>query len=114
MTTGLALAGLGTVLAARVAGGIAWGAAGGGVAMDRLREWAVLWTLVSAVVLVRALLGVLEPTPRRVRAAVGNAIMAIVTLDAVLVLAACGERWALVVLALLVPFLVLRRLFPPT
>jgi hypothetical protein len=49
-----------------------------------------------------------------VRAAVGNAIMSIITLDAVLVLAACGERWAVVVLALLGWFLLGRRLVPPT
>ena len=46
--------------------------------------------------------------------AVGNAIMAIITLDAVLVLAICGEPWSIVVLLLLVPFLVGRRFVSPT
>jgi hypothetical protein len=45
---------------------------------------------------------------------VGNAIMAIITLDAVLVLATCGEPWSIVVLLLLVPFLVGRRFVSPT
>jgi hypothetical protein len=40
--------------------------------------------------------------------------MALITLDAVLVLAACGERWAIVVISLLAWFLVGRRLVPPT
>lgn len=111
MVTGLALAGLGTALVARAEGGIAWG---GGAPGGRLGTWALLWTLVSASVALRALVGVLEPTPARVRSAVGNAIMALITLDAVLVLAVCGERWALLLLALLVPFVALRQLIPPT
>jgi hypothetical protein len=49
-----------------------------------------------------------------VRQAVGNAIMSIITLDAVLVLAACGEPWAIVVLTLLGPFLFGRQLVSPT
>ena len=115
MATGLALAGLGTVLAARAAGGIPWGEGPRpGVGVDRLTAWAGLWTLVSASVLLRALLGVFEPTPQRVRAAVGNSIMSLITLDAILVLATCGEPWAVVVLALLAPFLLLRRSIPPT
>lgn len=115
MATGLALAGLGTVLAARASGGIPWGdGPRPGIGIDRLTAWGTLWTLVSASVLLRAFLGVVEPTPPRVRAAVGNAIMALITLDAILVLAACGEPWAVVVLALLAPFLLLRRSIPPT
>ena len=38
----------------------------------------------------------------------------IITLDAVLVLAACGEQWAIAVIVLLAPFLLGRRLVPPT
>jgi hypothetical protein len=40
--------------------------------------------------------------------------MSIITLDAVIVLASCGEQWALVVLALLGAFIFGRRLVPPT
>jgi hypothetical protein len=57
---------------------------------------------------------VVVPEPARVRQAVGNAIMSIITLDAVLVLAARGEAWALVVLALLGWFWFGRQLVPPT
>jgi hypothetical protein len=49
-----------------------------------------------------------------VRAAVGNAIMSIITLDAILVLAACGEQWAVVVLLLLGVFVLGRQFVPPT
>jgi hypothetical protein len=49
-----------------------------------------------------------------VQQAVGNAIMSIITLDAVLVLATCGEPWAILVLMLLAPFLLGRRLVSPT
>jgi hypothetical protein len=59
-------------------------------------------------------LGLVDPTPSRVGLAVGNAIMSIITLDAVLVLARCGERWAVAVLCLLVWFLLWKRLVPPT
>lgn len=78
------------------------------------RDWLLLWGILSASVLFRAVGGIVVPVPARVRQAVGNAIMSIITLDAALVLAACGEQWALVVLALLGAFLGGRRLVPPT
>jgi len=77
-------------------------------------NWLLLWGILGTSILLRGLLGVLDPSPGRVRAAVGNAIMSIITLDAVLVLAFCGERWAIVVLMLLPLFLFGRRLVPPT
>jgi 4-hydroxybenzoate polyprenyltransferase len=80
----------------------------------RSHDWLLLWGLLSASILVRAAGGVLTPVPGRVQPAVGNAIMAIITLDAALVLATCGVRWALVVLALLPLFLAGRRIVPPT
>jgi hypothetical protein len=76
--------------------------------------WLMLWGILSASVVLRAIQAVASPSIPRVRAAVGNAIMAIITLDAVLVLAACGERWAIVVICLLAWFLLGRRLVPPT
>ncbi len=80
----------------------------------RAQDWLWLWGIVSATIVARGALGILAPGPDRVRAAVGNAIMSIITLDAVLVLATCGERWAIVVLALLAWFLFGRQLVPPT
>ena len=76
--------------------------------------WLACWGLLTASILARVAQAVAEPTAGRVRAAVGNAIMAVITLDAVLVLAACGERWAIVVLCLLAWFALGRRLVPPT
>jgi hypothetical protein len=77
-------------------------------------NWLLLWGLIATLILYRAALGVVDPTPGRVRFAVGNAIMSLITLDAVLVLAACGERWAIAVLLLLAWFLFWKRLVPPT
>jgi 4-hydroxybenzoate polyprenyltransferase len=76
--------------------------------------WLGCWALLGGAVLVRAAQAIVNPSPAAVRSAVGNAIMAIITLDAVLVLAACGERWAIVVICLLVWFVLGRRLVPPT
>jgi hypothetical protein len=78
------------------------------------RSWLVCWSILAVSILIRVGQAVANPEPARVRAAVGNAIMAIITLDAVLVLAACGEGWAVALLALLVWFLLGRRLVPPT
>lgn len=76
--------------------------------------WLACWSLLGGAVLARAAQAIANPAPAAVRSAVGNAIMAIITLDAVLVLAACGERWAIVVIGLLVWFVLGRRLVPPT
>lgn len=116
MALGLALAGCGAFLGVRESTGtIPWAGVGQpGTAVDRLTAWTILWTLVSASILLRAGIGVLNPVPRAVRAAVGNAIMSLITLDAILVLAVCGEPWAVVILLLLAPFQLLRRIIPPT
>ena len=76
--------------------------------------WLALWGIIGASILARAAAALVDPAPGRVQAAVGNAIMSIITLDAVLVLASCGERWAVVVLLLLAFFVFGRRLVPPT
>ena len=116
MAAGLALAGLGAYLGVRASTGTIPWAAGGqpGVAIDRLTAWVILWSMISASILLRAVLGALDPSPQQVRTAVGNAIMSLVTLDAILVLSVCGEPWAVVILGLLAPFLLLRRFIPPT
>jgi len=84
------------------------------VATLPVRAWLACWGVLGVSILIRAGQAVAEPEPARVRSAVGNAIMSIITLDAVLVLAACGERWAVVVLSLLAWFVFGRRLVPPT
>lgn len=110
MLTGLAMAGLYPWLLSRSPepdGLLA-------MAGSRLSGWLFLWSLLSASVLLRAFLGMVDPTAERVQQAVGNAIMSIITLDAVLVLARCGEPWAIAILLLLVPFLLGRRIVSPT
>jgi len=108
MLVGLATAGLAPWLAARGGGAGAW------LTGAKLTNWLLLWGMLTASILLRAVLGVFDPASGRVQQAVGNAIMSIITLDAVLVLAICGEPWSIVVLLLLVPFLVGRRFVSPT
>ena len=60
-------------------------------------------------ILARCGQAIVNPVPHRMQAAVGNAIMSIITLDAVMVLAFRGEQWAVIVLTLLVWFVLGRR-----
>ncbi len=76
--------------------------------------WLLLWGIISTSVLVRALPALVSPQPARIQAAVGNAILSIITLDAILVLASCGERWSIAVLALLAVAVVGRQVAPTT
>jgi len=76
--------------------------------------WLACWGLLTASILGRVAQAIVDPSAARVRSAVGNAIMAIITLDAVLVLAACGEPWAIAVMLLVAWFVLGRRLVPPT
>ena len=108
MLAGLATAGLAPWLAARAGDAGAW------LTGTKLSNWLILWGMLTASILLRNVLGIFEPTSGRVQQAVGNAIMSIITLDAVLVLASCGELWSIVVLLLLVPFLLGRRFVSPT
>jgi len=84
------------------------------VAAGRLPAWLVLWSVLGLSILARCLQAVLDPVPRRMQAAIGNAIMSIITLDAVLVLAFCGEPWAITIFLLLTWFLLGRRLASAT
>jgi 4-hydroxybenzoate polyprenyltransferase len=83
-------------------------------ALMPVTTWLVLWSVIGTSIFYRLAAGIGDPEPARIRFAVGNAIMSIITLDAVLVLAACGERWAIVVFCLLAWFLFFKRLVPPT
>ncbi len=76
----------------------------------RLIMWCALWVVLGFYILARCGQAVMNPVPHRMQSAVGNAIMSIITLDAVMVLAFCGEQWAVVVLALLVWFVLGRRI----
>ena len=72
--------------------------------------WLALWGVLGVSVLIRCSQAILNPMPQHMQSAVGNAIMSLITLDAVLVLAFCGEQWAVTVLALLVWFVLGRRI----
>jgi 4-hydroxybenzoate polyprenyltransferase len=99
------------------AGYVVWLAGEGGSAWlirAGLDNWLLLWGVLAASVVYRAIRGIVTPEPALVQRAVGNAIMTIITLDASLVLAACGEPWGIVAFMLLAPFLVGRRFIPPT
>ncbi len=108
MLAGLTTTGAYAYCLATKGGGSAWLTAG------RLDSWMLLWCVLSISILLRAVLGIIDPSPSRVRAAVGNAIMSIITLDAVLVLSSCSEQWAIVVILLLAPFLFGRQLVSVT
>lgn len=108
MLIGLATAGLSPWLAARA------GEAGVWLTGAKLSNWILLWGMLTVSILLRGVLGVFDPSSGRVQQAVGNAIMSIITLDAILVLATCGEPWSIVVLLLLVPYFVGRRFVSPS
>ena len=76
----------------------------------RLIAWLALWGVLVVSILIRCGQAIINPVPQRMQSAVGNAIMSLITLDAVLVLAFCGEQWAVSVLALLVWFVLGRRI----
>lgn len=65
--------------------------------------------LLSATVIYRSMLGVAEPTPQRVQAAVKRCILSIILLDAAVIGILCPWYYAVAVLALLVPTLVMGR-----
>ena len=76
----------------------------------RVLAWLALWGMLGVSILIRCSQAILNPMPQHMQSAVGNAIMSLITLDAVLVLAFCGEQWAVTVLALLVWFVLGRRI----
>jgi 4-hydroxybenzoate polyprenyltransferase len=114
MVAGLVVAGAYPWLMAHARTGDHWNVGGPWLASGRLSMWLMLWTILGGSIVARNLAAIATPTPPRMQQAVGNAIMSVITLDAALVLAACGESWTIVVLLLLVPFLVGRRLASPT
>lgn len=77
-------------------------------------NWAAVWAVLITLLSVRNVLPLIDPSPGRVQATVGNCIMAIITIDAIVAMTTCGESWGIAVLMLLVPFLVGRALVPPS
>ena len=72
-------------------------------------RWYLLMTVLGVLIGWRCLSAVIEPVPQQVQRAVKQCILSIVVLDAAACLAVCGTRWAIMILLLLVPTMVLRR-----
>ena len=72
-------------------------------------RWYVLWGLLGLLILRRPAAAIAEPTPRRVQLAVKECILSLIIIDAVACYAVRGVPWAIVILTLLVPTLVLGR-----
>jgi 4-hydroxybenzoate polyprenyltransferase len=70
--------------------------------------WYVLVGLLGGIILMRCLWAIAEPSPGRVRVAVGQAILSLVFLDAAITYAARGPYWACALLVLLAPAVLLR------
>ena len=71
------------------------------------KRWYVFWILIAMSILWRCGFTIANPEPATVQAAVKQAILALIILNAACVFAFCGLAWALVILALLVPTVLL-------
>jgi hypothetical protein len=72
-------------------------------------NWYLFWMMLAALIGYRCLRAVFDPQPSKVQPAVRNCIFALVVIDAAAVLAAQEMIWAIAILLLLVPMLVLGR-----
>ena len=76
--------------------------------------WIVLWIVVGGSILRRMVVAVVQPTPRNVQRAVGNAILSIIAIDAAVCLGYAQPYWACAVLALFAPAMLLAQAFKVT
>jgi 4-hydroxybenzoate polyprenyltransferase len=76
--------------------------------------WPLLLVLLAFSVVRRCLLAIARPDPLRVQVAVKQCILTLIVLDASICLAVRGPIWALAILALLGPMLLLGRSLPST
>ncbi len=72
-------------------------------------RWYVLWGLLGLLILRRPVAAIADPSLRRVQLAVKECILSLIVIDAVACYAVRGVPWAIVILALLAPTLVLGR-----
>lgn len=79
-----------------------------------LFRWFVLWAVIALLIGRRFVAALLQPTPRHVQSAVGNAIQSIILIDAALAWGYAGPFWGLAILALLPPTMLLARFVPQT
>jgi 4-hydroxybenzoate polyprenyltransferase len=71
--------------------------------------WPAVVAMLSVVTVRRCLMGVFDPRPSRVRAAVGQCLVSLIVLDAGICLVVCHWHYAVGVLALVAPSLLLSR-----
>ncbi|WP_442481307.1 UbiA family prenyltransferase [Aeoliella sp. SH292] len=76
--------------------------------------WGILWLVVAGLILRRMVVAILQPSPKYVQRAVGNAILSIIVIDAAICLGFASPFWACAVLALLAPAMLLAQLFKVT
>jgi len=69
--------------------------------------WYVYWPILALIIARRFVLAILEPSPRRVQAAVKSGIVSLIMIDAGICLGVCGPFWGCAVLLLLAPTLLL-------
>ncbi len=79
-----------------------------------LHRWQALLAVLAVVVSWRCARAVWQPNPLHVQVAVGQMLLSIIVFDAAAVMPVAGPRWAMLVLALLVPAVLLRRWSRPT
>src|SRR5262249_52741969 len=73
-------------------------------------NWYLFWVVIAALISRRALQAIRDPQPRYVQAAVKHCIMSLIVIDAGAAIPALDSLfWALVILSLLVPALLLGR-----
>lgn len=90
-----------------------WLKGSGNLIVDPFR-WYLLWLVIALLIGRRYVATILQPTPRHVQAAVGNAIQGIILIDAALAWGYAGPFWGLAILALLPPTILMARFIPQT
>lgn len=75
--------------------------------LDEQYVWPLVLFMLTFTILRRCVLAIVNPQPKRVQAAVKQCIMSLIVLDAAVCLLVADSIWALAVLALLAPMLLL-------
>jgi len=76
--------------------------------------WTILWVVVGGSILRRMVVAILQPQPKYVQRAVGNAILSLIMIDAAICLGYAEPYWACAVLALLAPAMLLAQFLKVT
>lgn len=77
-------------------------------------QWGLLWVVIALLIARRYVAAILQPTPRHIQSAVGNAIQSIILIDAALAWGYAGPFWGLAIFALLPPTMLMARFIPQT